>query len=64
MCENSTANMDALLTDLEAGSLATQLVLLLRDSPKDQWAGVLQEWLRGRVAEEVRQARNAANQST
>ncbi len=57
-------NIDALLAHLEEGTLARELVSLLRETEPDRWDPVLREHLERRVQQEVSRLRNAKDQSS
>ncbi len=63
MLENPMANIDALLKHLDEGSLAHQLVSLLRAQSPHQWPAALEAFLRKYVDQEVKRERDAASPS-
>ena len=59
--ERLAENIDAMLRHLPAGSLAQQLVSILRDHPPERWRAELEKFLQARVAGEMDRAQKASN---
>ena len=57
------ANIDILLGKLQQGSLAHELVTLLKAEPRDRWAEALDEFLKSRIAQKFEGSAHVENQT-
>ena len=56
-------NIEMLLARLQQGSLAHELVTLLKAEPRDRWAQALDEFLKSRIRGKVEGSSHAENQA-
>jgi hypothetical protein len=58
------SNIDALLQRLSEGTLAHELISLLRAHPPDRWHESLKSFLEARVAAEIEAYKDATHQAS
>jgi hypothetical protein len=58
------ANIDILLGKLQRGSLAHELVTLLKVEPRERWAEALDDFLKSRITQKVEGSAHAEDQTT
>jgi hypothetical protein len=57
------ANIDILLGKLQRGSLAHELVTLLKVEPRERWAEALDDFLKSRITQKVEGFAHAEDQT-
>jgi hypothetical protein len=59
-----TTNIDTLRQKLQQGSLAHEVVTLLKAEPRERWAEALDEFLKSRITQKVEGSAHAEDQTT
>jgi hypothetical protein len=60
----AASNIDVLLGKLQQGTLAYELVTLLKTTPRERWAEALDEFLKLRITQKVEGTAHAEDQTT
>jgi hypothetical protein len=58
-----TSNIDMLLGKLQQGSLAYELVTVLKVTPRESWREGLYEFLKSRISQSVEESAHAEDQT-